>query len=343
MPNFVELPIEFIGLQGRVQWVQKVNDNEYTSSCPACGIDESKHSDQNPSDRFIMWLESRNTGKPFGLCFRGCGFKWTPNKEDTIWTDEELQVFKQKRIELIEKENERIAEFARSVVMAQGFYKQYSAKLKDSQYGKMYLSQRGFNSDEWNRYFGFGIIEDYLCKGFLSNYSSPAITMPIKSVGRVIENIKLRVADAHHPKDRFRNQYKSKAQHIYLPMGETVISNKTLIIEGEMKSCTVAQRTYGKLPEDIQILATQGNGIGGRMLHAIRDCEVVYLCLDPDTFIPNEKEVTNIMMNARKIGYDRTRVIICKDKVDDAILQGFNFINAFNMAVKPQNLGLKII
>lgn len=343
MPNFIDLPIEFMGLQGQVQWVQKVNENEYTSSCPRCGINPDKHSDENPSDRFIMWLASKSTGKPFAMCYRGCGFKWSPEKHDALWTDEELQEFKRKRVELIERENERVADFAREVVMAQRFYKQYSENLKNSSYGKWYLAERGFKSDEWNRFFGFGIIEDYFCKGFLDNYYSPAITMPIKGMGRLIENIKLRVSEAHHAKDRFRNQYKSKAQHIYLPMGETVISNKVVIIEGEMKSCTVAQRIYGKLPPDVQILATQGNGIGGRMIHALRDCEVVYLCLDPDTYMPNDKGVANIIMNAKKIGYDRTRVIPCRGKVDDAILQGFNFVNAFNMAIKPRDLGLKII
>lgn len=340
MPNYIDLPIEFMGLQGKVQWVQKVNDNEYTSSCPRCGINPEKHSDMNPSDRLIMWLSSRSTGKPFAMCYRGCGFKWSPEKQDAMWTDEEIQEFKRKRIELIERDNERIETYAREVVMKQGFYKQYTENLKNSTYGNQYLASRGFKYPEWNRLFGFGIVEDYFCKGFLDNYYSPAITMAIKSPKNLIENIKFRVAEAHHTKDRFRNQYKSGTQHIYLPMGEEKIMNKVAIMEGEMKSAMVAMKTYQKL-NDVQILGTQGDGIGARMLHAIKDCEVVYLSLDPDCFVPNEKGITNAMMNAKKIGYDRVRFILSgKQKMDDAILQGFNFINAYNMAVKPERLGL---
>lgn len=343
MPTYVELPIEFSGLQGQVQWVQRVNDNEYTSSCPRCGVNHEKHSDSSPSDRFIMWIANKNTGKPFGMCFRGCKYKWSPEKHDAIWTDEEIKEFKRKREELIERENERITKFARETVMAQGFYKQYAENLKNSNYGKQYLANRGFDSLEWIEFLQFGIIEDYLCKGFLDNYYSPAITMPVKGLAHTIENIKMRVADAHHTKDRFRNLYKSKAQHIYLPMGEMAIANKVIVIEGEMKSAFVAQQTYSRIPSDVQIIATQGNGIGERMLHAIKNCEVVYLLLDPDTFVPNKDGITSIMQNVKKIGYDRVRIPLCNDKIDDAMLQGFNFINAFNMAVKPQSLGLKIV
>lgn len=346
MLNYIDLPIEFQGLQGRVQWVTKINDNEYHSSCPRCGIngnhaDGSPYTDQNPSDRFIMWLSSRNTGLPFGICFRGCGFKWTPNKEDTHWTDEERQVFKEKQNELQERENERVKKYALEVVMKHNLHLKYIDNLKNSTYGQNYLKKRGFNSEYWNNYFGFGIWEDYKCRGFLDTYYAPAITMPIAFLDRVVENIKLRVTEPHHTKDRFRNLYKTGAQHVYLPMKGDHIMNKVAIIEGEMKSCTVAMR--GNLPNDVQIIASQGNGIGTRMLHAIRNCEVVYLILDPDTFTPNDNGVTNIMTNAKRIGYDRVQIVPTKQKVDDAILQGYNLRNAFNMAVKPERLGLKIL
>jgi len=334
---FTVLPPEFAALEGKVQWVQQVNSNEYSSSCPNCGI-EPKHSDSNPSNRFVMWVESHISGKPFGWC-RSCHYKWSSEKSDAIWTPEEKAAFAAKRRELNEREEQRIREYAENVVMKQEIYKRYFETMKTSQYGNDWLRRKGFNSREWNSYFGFGIFEDYKCRGEFSTYYSPAITMPIRGVGNIIEQVKLRVAEAKHKNDRFRNIYKTNAQHPYFPMRNDGIKNKVAIFEGEMKSCQVAMR--GNLPEDVQIIATQGKGLGGRMLYMIENCEVVYLCLDPDTYEPDKNGETTIMKVAKRIGFDRTRIIQCRDKIDDAILNGFNLLSAYNMAVKPIQLGVK--
>ena len=334
--NYIPLPPEFASLEGRVQWVQQINSNEYHMSCPNCGIDAGKHNDSHPSDRFVVWMESKSNGKPFGMCLRHCGYKWSTDKQDAEWTPEEKAVFVAKRRELEQRENERIIEYAHKVVMKQAIYLNYQKQLEQSNYGKQYLYGRGFNSDEWNDFFGYGIIEDYKVRGRSSTYYSPAITMPVRGLDNVIENIKLRVTTAHEPADRFRNIYKSGNQHAYFPMHDEVLGNKILVIEGEMKSNQVAMR--GNLPDDIQIVATQGMGVGSRMIYMLEKAEVVYLCLDPDAYAPNEKGNINAVQVARKIGYERTRFVICRDKIDDAIRQGFVLRNAVNMAIKPNQL-----
>jgi len=113
MPNFIPLPPELSGLEGRVQWVQQVNHNEYKMSCPNCGVngthaDGTPYSDFNPSDRFIVWMESRSNGQPFGMCVRGCGYKWSTHKQDAIWTPEEKALFAEKRKEFNQREEESI-------------------------------------------------------------------------------------------------------------------------------------------------------------------------------------------------------------------------------------------
>lgn len=335
--NFIPLPLELAGLENRVQWVQQVSTNELHMSCPACGV-QPHHSDSHPSDRFIVWLESRMNGKPFGMC-RSCGWKWSSDKADAVWTEEEKAAFAAKRRELNEREEERIRDYAERVIMKQKVYLRYFETMQNSTYGKQWLHGRGFTSDEWNKFWRIGIFEDYKCRGYDSTYYAPAITLPIVGVSNMVEQVKLRIAEAHHPNDRYRNIYKTNAQHLFFPKRENKIMNKVAIFEGEFKSCTVAQRV--NLPEDVQIIASQGKGLGSRAIYALEKCEVIYLCLDPDTFVPNEKGDTTIMQTAKRLGYDRVRIIPVKQKVDDAILQGFNLRNAFNMAVKPSQLGLK--
>lgn len=334
---FSPLPPELVSLEGKVSFVQQVNANEYHMSCPSCGL-QPHHSDSHPSDRFIVWIESRLSGKPFGMC-RTCGWKWSSDKQDAVWTDEEKAAFAAKRRELNQREEERIRQYAESVVMKQKVYLRYFDTMQNSQFGKQWLKERGFTSDEWNKFWRLGIFEDYKCRGYMSTYYSPAITIPIVGASGVVEQVKLRVADAHHPNDRYRNIYKTNAQHLFFPKRENEIKNKVLIVEGELKSCTVAQKT--KLPEDVQIIGSQGKGIGSRLVYALEKSEVIYLCLDPDAYEPNIKGETTIMQAARRFGLERVRIISCRQKVDDAILQGYNFLNAFNMAIKPQKLGLR--
>jgi hypothetical protein len=334
---FSPLPPELVSLEGKVHFVQQINPNEFHMSCPSCGV-QPHHSDSHPSDRFIVWIESRLSGKPFGMC-RTCGWKWSSDKQDAVWTDEEKAAFAAKRRELNQREEERIRLYAETVVMKQAIYERYNQNIKKSTYAWRWLESRGLNSKEWIDYLKIGIFEDYKCRGYASTYYSPAITMAVWGLDNKVENIKLRVTEAKHPNDRFRNLYKTNAQHPYFPNRDERIASKVAIFEGEMKSVTVAM--YGKLPDDVQIIGTQGKGIGSRMVYKLEKAETVYLCLDPDTYEPNTKGETTIMQAARKFGLERVRIIPCKTKVDDAILQGFNLRNAFNMAVRPQSLGLK--
>ena len=91
------LPVEFSALANKVNFVQKINENEYHSSCPNCGGE--MHPDGTPPDRFVMWRVSRK-GLPFGMCVRKCGWKWSPSKQDANWTAEERAEFQRKQQEL---------------------------------------------------------------------------------------------------------------------------------------------------------------------------------------------------------------------------------------------------
>ena len=59
--NGDQLPPEFMALIGQVDYIHKVSENEYHSSCPNCGGE--LHSDGSWPDRFVMWRSSRR-GEP---------------------------------------------------------------------------------------------------------------------------------------------------------------------------------------------------------------------------------------------------------------------------------------
>lgn len=346
-----ELPPEFAGLVGRVNYVQKKNENEYSSSCPQCGGTE--HEDGSFPDRFVLWRSSRR-GEPFAMCLRGhCNFKWSPSKQDAQWTAEERAEFQAKRVELetahAEATEHRLAELAETI-KSQGIADRYCRDGQMKSEVQEYWERRGL-SVEWQVYLKLGVLEDYTVKGRLSQYKDTAYTIPIFGESGRMENIKLRMANPRSDDERFRNLYKSGCQHLYTPVhsGQERM-NKCVVLEGEVKAAV--GHAWGRLPKDIRVHGVQSKQPESRVLRKLDDYEVVYLAFDPDAYRRSEYVDTKtgevlegkiaIMEVARLIGFERVRLVLPpgNTKFDDAMLKGYNFNNAINMAIKPEKLAL---
>jgi hypothetical protein len=349
MPSDAPLPPEFIGLADRVQFVQRKNDNEFSSSCPRCG--GSIHPDGSYPDRFVMWRVSK-FGTPLGACLRGhCNFKWSPQKEDANWTPEELQEFRAKaaatEAAFAQETEIRLAELSEKIKANQE-YVRYNNDGLDSDEVTEYWEARGV-PHSWQLHLYLGYIADYSVTGRLSHYISPAYTLPVFSeVGR-IENIKVRVANPKDDNDRYRNLYKSGCQHLYSPNYRNDPANHVLLMEGEIKSI-VACAYGGVNTNQVTVYGVQSKQPEERLLKKLKDFDAVYIALDPDAYrrsyyydmrTGEKKESTIAAVEvARKVGFDRARFVLPPKgtKFDDAILQGYNFSNALKMAIKPERL-----
>lgn len=328
------LPVEFTSLEGSIAFVRQVTPNEFHSSCPSCKGDI--HEDGSYPDRFVLWIASRR-GTPFGLC-RKCGFKWTPAKEDAKWTDEEREEFKRKIQEL---ESQYFAQKACELeelskrIEGQGIYERYHEAALGSEFAMNYYYSLGMD-ELWIRYLKTGLIEDYTVRGRNSTYHSPAYTFPVWTLGGKIENVKVRVANPKDNTDRYRNLYKAGCQSLYVPMREDKIKNKVIVVEGEKKANAVTM--YTVLPDDWQVVGVQSSQPEKRVLKMLEPAEVVYLAFDPDCYKQNEGGVIPVLRVAEQIGKKKCRLVVPpKDtKFDDAILQGYKFGNALNMAVAAE-------
>lgn len=324
------LPPEFQALVGKVNYVKKISENEYHSSCPNCGGD--MHQDGSFPDRFVMWRVSRS-GTPFGMCVRKCGYKWSPHKEDAKWTPEERAEFARKQAEMeaewMKAEAERIEKLA-ELVTAQLVWKRCYDNAPESA-REYYLKKRGIPL-EWQKELWLGYFDNYTVRG-VSTYTSGAYTHPIFSPDGVIENITLRVAHPLTSNDRYRRMYRSKAQHLHSP--EKRRANKVVLMEGEFKADIGT--IYGWLPQDMTVYGVQSKSPERRILKMLDFAEVVYIAFDPDAYIPDPmtKRVA-VVEAAKQIGMERVRFVVPPKNVkfDDAILQGYKFRNAVNMAVR---------
>jgi hypothetical protein len=327
------LPAEFVSLAGSIAFVRQVTSNEYHASCPSCKGE--LHEDGSYPDRFVLWIASRR-GTPFGLC-RKCGYKWTPKKADAKWTDEEREEFKKKINEL---ENQYFTQKAQELeelsnrIMSQALFEQYHEKALQSEFAMNYYVSLGM-TEAWMRYFKKGLIEDYTVRGHLSTYHSPAYTFPVWTIGGKIENIKIRVASPHDSNDRYRNVYKAGCQSLYVPLQEEKIGNRVVVMEGEKKADAVVM--YSDL-KDYQVVGVQSSLPEKRILKMFENSEVVYLAFDPDCYRQNEAGIVPVLKVAEQIGNKKCRLVIPPrdTKFDDAILQGYKFENALNMATSVE-------
>jgi len=349
MPTSASLPPEFAALSGQVNYVQRKNDNEYSSSCPRCGGDI--HPDGTLPDRFVMWRVNRN-GEPFGMCLRGhCNYHWSTKKKDADWTAEERADFRAKAAEVdaafAAETEERLSALIKTIA-EQGLADRYCQDGQAVAECQEYWENRGIPV-EWQVYLKKGMLENYTVTGSLSNYVDTAYTNPVWGETGNIENIKLRMAHPKSGNDRFRNLYKSGCQHLYNPLHtELGKLNSCVWVEGENKADVV--RIRGGLTNKIRVYGAQSMRPEKRLIAKLADYEVVYLAFDPEAYRRSEyiDRITGeikpgtiaVMDTAREIGYERARLVIPPRgrKFDDAILEGYNFANALNMAIRPERL-----
>lgn len=353
MSNEATLPPEFSPLSDRVQYVQRKNDNEFSSSCPRCG--GSIHPDGSWPDRFVMWRSSKSPkyyGTPLGACLRGhCGYKWSPQKEDANWSAEELAEFRARAAEteaaFVAETERRLQELSQKIETEQQ-YVRYNNAAMDNDNVVAYWESRGV-PHVWQLHLFCGYIDDYPVTGRLSHYRSPAYTMPVFSESKRVENIKIRVANPKDDNDRYRNLYKSGCQHLYNPNYQNPPRSHVLLMEGEIKSIVAC--AYGGVDTNkVTVYGVQSKEPERRLLNKLKGFDAVYIALDPDAYKRNfyydlrtgERKGTHIaaIEVARKVGFERARFVVPPNnmKFDDAILQGYNFANAMRMAIKPERL-----
>lgn len=303
------LPIEFQGLSGKVNYVQKINSVEWSSSCPQCGGVPHKHGEL--PDRFRMWTNASGKNKVMGWC-RHCGYTWFPDKDKPLdpqemekWRREQLQ-----REERIKAE----AEIAIANLRSERLWEKYHAALNEWTNG-IIQNEWGI-SKEWADFWSLGMVADYIVYNKAGEYHSPGITIPLWQQDGNIGNIKVRVLNPQTPNDRYRSVYK-----IGTPFMFTAFPNEEyktcFIAEGEKKAMVCAQWLQGKM----QVVGVPTKTPNLEMLAKFDGYDKVIVCLDPDASVveKNGASPLNRMVNA--LGKDRVRVLELPDKVDDMIVR----------------------
>ncbi len=313
------LPPEFESISNLVNYVVKRTQNEWSSSCPKCGGSVHKNGEQ--PDRFRMWVRSKY-GTPLGWC-RSCGYAWSPS-QDRKPTKEEIEAWQKQQIE-VEKERLAAAERALELLQKEKMWEKFY--IQNNDYSKNIFRERGI-ADSWIEYLKLGLVPDYTVKsrtdGEWDYYHSPAISIPIWNVGGVVQNIKLRVTNPRRSNDRYRNWYEAGQSYLYVPLYDLPLTGTCVLVEGEFKS-VVMEQTLDDI--NFRVVGVQSKTPGQNVFDQLKDFEIVYIWLDPDSFVvecdgngkPRETAVERMV---RLVGKERARIVQCPVKSDDGIISG---------------------
>ena len=316
--KYSALPVEFATLEGKVNYVQQISRDEYSSSCPQCGGEP--HRGGEPPDRFRLFLNAHGKNRIMGWC-RRCSYVWFPDTSRPLSRDE-MEAWRKEQLQR-EEERKRSAERAIEILTSQKIWMKYHEMLNE--WGFTVLKERGIRED-WVRFWRLGLFPDYKVYSKKNGeYFSPAITIPLwQQSERVPANVKLRVLNPKDKNDRYRALYKVNpgAPFVAFP---GMKSDMVVLTEGEFKAMNVAEWSGQKY----QVVGLPTKTPNAEVLAKFANYGKIVLCFDPDAQEDELKRVVKIL------GRDVMNVRL-PDKVDDMILKGMRFDNAMKYATKME-------
>ncbi len=293
-------PSEFssIGLSGEFR---KFGTAEWHGPCPKCG----------GRDRFVIFTDRRFPS--WNWFCRVCHpeMAWidelNPRLKEQI-PPEKLIEFARQREESLKREIARAEEAVKELQHAQLWLK-YHSQLTDQ--ARELWERRGI-PEVFQELWGLGYDPDRILWLGEQEYHTPTLTIPIfEAVTKNVVNIRHRLLRPPATNDKYRPERSGLPAPMFVSDPDRPIENKTLIVEGEIKSMV----SYITADDPgLQVIGVPGKNMPAWMYDRFSKCEPIYLCFDPDA----TREARSTACN---LGLKRCRLIELPGKIDDMILK----------------------
>lgn len=280
------------------------DDNEWSSACPQCGGGRGKG---NLSDRFRMFGpgEGRNAR---GWC-RQCGY--------FAWADEGTKIDPAKiaeaevlRREYMLRERERIAKKIKALEEA-AFWRGYHEAMT----GQQRQMWRSTGIDDYLiDYYRLGYTQDRMYVHDGDEYHSPAMTIPHYGPSWHLTNVQYRLTNPVKGAGKYRMTPDVPAA-MFITEPDQPLKGHCLLLEGAKKAIVTYQHIGDK---GMTIVAVPSSSPATVLLEQLRDCEPIYICLDPDAYVPaKEGAVPPVNRLAKSLGKERAHIVNLPVKADD--------------------------
>jgi hypothetical protein len=305
------LPLEFVELSGKVFYVrERIRGREWSSSCPQCG--GTPHQNGQFPDRFRMWTKSK-IGKPFGWC-RACNYKWTSEK-DYKPDPARIEAW---RLERLEYERQRKAEAETAIKHLTEVHKwdEYYSWLTADYIAADYWASAGIPDAFWWNEWKLGYDPHHSFwydtgEGW-KEHITPTATMPVRDPSKRIINIKHRLINPLPDGTKYRMEYKTNTEPVFIANLEDKEFDYLIMCEGEKKSAV----TFLTIDSAKMQAVGLPKNPSSEMLQAVKTKHIIDI-LDPDV---KQSDIERKRMEYLDVDY---RIIQLPAKIDDMILQSY--------------------
>jgi hypothetical protein len=303
------LPPEFIELSGKVHYVrERIRGKEWSSSCPQCG--GQPHQNGELPDRFRMWTKAK-IGKPFGWC-RACSYKWTSEK-DYKPDPARLEEWRLQRIEHETRIKEEAEQAIKNLTEVHKWEKYYSWLLSDK-IASAYWTGAGIPDEFWwNEWkLGFDPAHSFWYdtgEGW-KEHVTPTATIAARDITKRIINIKHRLLNPLPDGTKYRMEYKTGVEPLFISNLDLDKADYVIKCEGEKKAAV----TFLTLDNPkIQVFGMPVSP-SDDLLQLIKGKVII------DILDPNMKEWQEVRLQEAYKDIDY-RVLRLPMKIDDMILR----------------------
>ena len=287
---------------GDLPYVTYKGNGEWHSACPVCG-EQGHNPNSGQPDRFHMHAPD-GKGNARGKC-RRCGyFGWADdNKKMEIPSPERIKQEQELRREYERQEQLRLTAKIKQL-QVEAVWKYFHDSMKEPQ--RLMWRDAGI-PDEFQDYWQLGFAPKYKGRGFIS----PALSIPYFDVGWQATNIQYRLISPPKPNDKYRFSYGLKPG-LWLTDPDNEPSGPTILVEGMKKAAVLFIELVAKGNQDFTVVAVPSKMPGKGLIARLKDCDPVYVTLDPDAYTDGQ----SIKRVGQMLG-SRARFVRLPAKPDD--------------------------
>jgi predicted transcriptional regulator len=295
------LPPAFQWLAGKVSYVQQVSETEYSASCPACG--GTVHEDGSWPDRLRIFDRPEHS---LAWC-RRCNYMRFAD-QDTKPVDPALA--ERWRLEQIQREEARkkSAERALDLLRQEQRWVRYHETMPER--GILWWETRGIPR-AYQYVWQLGWRDDLAVFVDSDWRLLEAATIPVFDLAGNVLNVKNRIIQPPEGVPKYRYELSGHTAPLFLCNPGEPLDGHVIAVEGEIKAAVV----WTKLQDaHAQVVGLPGTSPPRESLGVLSQAKRITLVMDPGS----EEEAARL---AQTLGRDRTRILVCVEKIDDAILR----------------------
>jgi hypothetical protein len=283
--------------------LQYRGNNEWSAACPHCGGGGIRH---DKSDRFRLF--ATGNGQNARVWCRRCNhFEWADANKSKPPDPAKIKEAEDLRREMAQQETLRLRAKI-DELRRKAYWEGWHDAMNNRQ--RAMWRNEGI-SDGLQNFFRLGYVDQRQFYNGDQPFNSPAMTIPIFDVGWKAVNVQYRIVNPPHNVGKYRFTAGLPAP-LYLTDPDNEPTGPTVLVEGAKKAIVL----YANVGHKFTVVAVPSKMPGASLIERLKECDPVYVTLDPDAYVA-EKGIKPAINRLASMLKGRARIVKLPVKPDD--------------------------